>query len=118
MTDPALTEERRATLLAYCKLAELADDPEVQALIPLFFSAAVGYLVQAGVSPPEEGTARRAQYDLCINYLVLDSWENREAAYVGTVTADNPAFRQMVNQLKLTEPRDVSKPDTSSGKES
>ena len=42
MTDPALTEERRAALLAYCKLAELADDPEVQALIPLFFSAAVG----------------------------------------------------------------------------
>ena len=46
-------------------------------LIPLFFSAAVGYLAQAGVSLPEEGTPRRAQYDLCINYLVLDSWENR-----------------------------------------
>ena len=26
----ALTEERRAALLAYCKLTELKDDPEVQ----------------------------------------------------------------------------------------
>ncbi len=118
MTGTALTEERRAALLDYCKLTELADDPEVQTLIPLFFGAAEGYLAQAGVSLPEEGTARRAQYDLCINYLVLDSWENRETVYVGTVTVDNPAFRQMVNQLKLTEPRDVSKSDTSSGKES
>ena len=27
-----LTQERLTTLLAYCKLTELADDPEVQAL--------------------------------------------------------------------------------------
>lgn len=112
-----LTEERRVSLLAYCKLTEFEDDPEVQLLIPAFFSAAEGYLAQAGISPPPEGTARRAQYDLCVNYLVLDSWENRETAYVGTVTVDNPAFRRMVNQLKLTEPGDVSKSDTSPGKE-
>ena len=46
MTGDALTEERRAALLDYCKLTELADDPEVQTLIPLFFSAAEGYLAQ------------------------------------------------------------------------
>lgn len=102
----SLTPERLAALLDYCKLTELADDPEVQTLIPLFFSAAEGYLEQAGISPPAEGTARRAQYDLCINYLVLNSWEDREAAYVGTgssVHADNPVFRRIVNQMKRTE---------------
>ena len=81
MTGDALTEERRAALLDYCKLTELADDPEVQTLIPLFFGAAEGYLAQAGVSPPEEGTARRAQYDLCINYLVLDRRTGRRSMW-------------------------------------
>lgn len=98
-----LTDDRLASLLAYCKLTELGADPEVQALIPVFFHAAAGYLAQMGVTPPPEGSDRQAQYDLCVNYLVLDSWENRETAYVGTVTVDNPAFRQMVNQLKWTE---------------
>ena len=98
-----LTEERRTSLLAYCKLTEFGDDQEVLALLETFYGAAVGYLAQAGISPPPEGTPRRAQYGLCVNYLVLDSWENRETAYVGTVTVDNPAFRRMVNQLKLTE---------------
>ena len=103
MTGDALTEERRAALLDYCKLTELADDPEVRTLIPLFFSAAEGYLAQAGVSLPAAGTPRQAQYDLCVNYLVLNFWDNRDTSYTGTVTVDNPAFRQMVNQLKLTE---------------
>ncbi len=103
MTDPSLTEERLVSLLAYCKLTEFAEDPEVQSLIPLFFSAAVGYLAQAGVPQPPDGAERKAQYDLCINCLVLDSWENRETAHVGMATVDNPAFRRMVNQLKLTE---------------
>lgn len=98
-----LTDERRASLLAYCKLTEFGDDPEVLALLEGFSLAAEGYLAQAGVSPPPAGTGRRAQYDLLVNHLVLDSWENREAAYVGTVTVDNPVFRRMVNQLKLTE---------------
>lgn len=98
-----LTDERRASLLAYCKLTEFGDDQEVLALLEGLYLAAVGYLAQAGISPPPEGTGRRAQYDLCVNHLVLDGWENRETAYVGTVTVDNPAFRRMVNQLKLTE---------------
>lgn len=97
-----LTDERMASLLDYCKLTEFRDDPEVQALIPMFFSAAEGYLSNAGISPPPEGADRQAQYDLCVNHMVLDSWENRETAYVGTVTVDNPVFRRMVNQLKLT----------------
>lgn len=93
-----------ASLLAYCKLTELADDPEVQALIPVLYESAVGYLANAGVSQPLPGTPRAAQYDLCVNYLVLDAWERREVTITGTITADNPAFRRLINQLKLTEP--------------
>ncbi len=98
-----LTEERRASLLAYCKLAEFGEDPEVLALLDTFHGAAEGYLAQAGISPPTEGTTRRAQYDLCINYLTLNFWDNRDTSYTGTVTVDNPVFRRMVNQLKMTE---------------
>mgnify|MGYP006943505722 CR=1 FL=1 len=92
-----------ASLLAYCKLAELADDPEVQALIPALYGAAVSYMENAGVREPEYGTPRAAQYDLCVNHLVLDAWERREASIVATVVSDNPAFRRLINQLKLTE---------------
>lgn len=98
-----LTDERRASLLAYCKLTELADDPEVKTLIPLFFSAAEGYMAGAGISLPAEGTARRAQYDLCVNRIVLDSWERRDISITSTVVTDNPAFRRMINQLKFVE---------------
>ena len=111
----SLTDERYTSLLAYCKLTELEGDPEVQSLIPLFFIAALSYMAQAGISEPEEGSPRRAQYDLCVNRMVLDSWERRDAAITSTVVTDNPAFRQMINQLKLTEPRDVSNLDTSGG---
>lgn len=45
----ALTDERKDSLLAYCKLTELADDPEVEALIPAFYEAAVGYMEGAGI---------------------------------------------------------------------
>lgn len=100
----ALTEARRAALLAYCKLTELADDPEVEALLPALYEAAVGYLAGAGVAPPPPDTPRAAQYDLAVNYLVLDGWERREASLAGTAVADNPAFRRLINQLKLTEP--------------
>lgn len=91
-----------ASLLAYCKLTELADDPEVRALIPGMYAAAVGYLEDAGVSPPEEGTPRAAKYDLAVNYLVLDAWDHRDMT-VPAAQTDNPAFRRLVNQLKRTE---------------
>lgn len=98
----ALTEERKASLLAYCKLTELADDPEVQALIPALYEAAVGYLANAGVAVPDSGTARAALYDLVVDALVLDGWERREATITGTTVTDNPVFRRRLNQLKWT----------------
>lgn len=100
----SLSEERRANLLAYCKLTELADDPEVKLLIPMLYDAAVGYMEGAGVNVPESGTARAAQYDLCVNALVLDGWERREVSMTGASVVENPAFRRQINQLKLTEP--------------
>lgn len=99
----ALTEERTATLLAYCHLTELADDPEVQVLIPAFYDAAVSYMEDAGVSEPVADSPRKAKYDLCINAMVLDSWDHRDTAGESTLT-ENPAFRRRLNQLKLTEP--------------
>lgn len=99
----ALTEERKAALLAYCKLTELADDPEVEALIPAFYEAAVGYMDGAGVTEPQEGTARRAQYDLCINAMVLDSWEHRDLKEPTSQVSENVVFRRMLNQLKFSE---------------
>lgn len=98
----ALTEERKASLLAYCKLTELADDPEVQVLIPALYEAAVGYLANAGVAVSESGTARAALYDLVVDALVLDGWERREATITSTTVTDNPVFRRRLNQLKWT----------------
>lgn len=99
----ALTEERKAALLAYCKLTELADDPEVESLIPAFYEAAVGYMDGAGVTEPQEGTARRAQYDLCVNAMVLNSWEHRDLKEPASQVSENVVFRRMLNQLKHTE---------------
>lgn len=98
-----LTKKRLDSLLAYCKLSELADDPEVMALIPVLYDSAVGYMTNAGINVPELGTTRAAQYDLCVNYLVLDAWGRRETAVVATVVTDNPMFRRLINQLKWTE---------------
>ena len=108
----SLTDERRAELLAYCRI-DAAEDGEA-ALIQTLYNAAVGYMAQAGVGEPVSGSPRRAQYDLCINYLVLDGYDRRDTTILGTIVADNPAFRRLLNQLKLTEP--VSNLDTSSGK--
>lgn len=98
----ALTKERQAGLLAYCRIEE----PTEEELLTLetLYNAAVGYLEEAGVSLPPEGTPRRAQYDLCVNFMVLRDFDLRDAEVTGTIQ-ENPAFRQLVTQLKLTEPR-------------
>ena len=104
----ALSEERRKSLLAYCRI-EAPTEEELLTLEGLY-DAAEGYLENAGVSEPTEGTPRRAQYDLCVNYLVLDGYDRRDVTITGTIVSDNPAFRRLINQLKLTEP--VSNSDT------
>lgn len=94
--------------MAYCRIDALEEGEE--ALLQGLYEAAVSYMEQAGVSEPEEGTARRAQYELCVNYLVLDGYDRRDVTITGTIVSENPAFRRMLTQLKLTEP--VSNLDT------
>lgn len=107
----ALSEERLDELLAYCKLTELKDDPEVQRLIPSFYADAVGYMNGSGINEPQEGTERRAQYDLCVNAMVLDSWDHRDMKEPANQVTENAAFRRKLNQLKFSEGA-VSKLDT------
>jgi hypothetical protein len=104
----ALTDERLAELLAYCKLTELSDDPEVELLIPSYYEAAVDYMEDAGIRQPVN-TGRLAKYNLCVNAMVLDLWEHRDTKEP-TAVAENPVFRRYINQLKQTEP--VSYSDT------
>ena len=99
---------RRAALLAYCRIDELSSEEE-----PVFdgmVQAAVSYMEQAGIAEPEAGTPRRGQYDLCLSALVLDAWDRRGTAVAEKSAVDNPSFRRMINQLKLTAP--VSNLDT------
>lgn len=89
--------EHLADIAAYCKVD--ADDAE----LPGFVDAAAAYLAGAGVREPQKVSQRYAQYLQCVKYLALDLYDRRDAAVDGTL-GDNPAFRRMLNQLKLTEP--------------
>lgn len=100
-----MTEARRAQLLAYCRLDDTG--PWDDAVLDGMYLAAISYMEQAGVSEPPEGSPRRAQYDQCVNALVLDSWDRRgssDEARSGHTMTENRAFRLSLNQLKLTEP--------------
>ena len=94
--------------MSYCRIDALEEGEEL--LLQGLYNAAVSYMEQAGVSEPKEDTPRRAQYDLCINALVLDGYDRRGAQVEGSVS-DNPQLRRMIVQLKLTEPA-VSDSDT------
>ena len=104
-----LTDARKTTLLAYCRIDDPA--PEDLTLLEDMCMEAMGYLHGAGVTEPETGSPRLPLYNACVNALVLDAWDNRGAQSGGKVVSDNPAFRRKLNQLKLTEPI-VSESDT------
>lgn len=97
-----LSEERLKGLLAYCRIEDPTED-ELATLEGLY-GAAMQYMVQAGISEPENGTPRRAQYDLCVNSMVLDGYDARGSQAEGSTLMENPAFRRMLSQLKLTDP--------------
>lgn len=95
-----LTSERRATLLAYCRLEEGEVDP---ALLQMMYEDAVSYMEDAGVAVPELGTKRRAKFDMCVNALVLDAHDN-PGTQLGAALQENHSFRRRLNQLKHSEP--------------
>lgn len=97
-----LTDARRAALMAYCRLDDLTEEEKL--LLGSMYDAAVSYMEEAGVAEPAEGSARKGKYDLCVNALVLDAWDNRGTQTAGYSMADNPAFRRILNQLKHSEP--------------
>ena len=91
----------KAQVMAYCRIDTLEEEEEP--LLQGLYDAAVSYMEGAGIREPQEGTSRRAQYDLCVNALVLDSWEHRDLKEPASQVSENVAFRRMLNQLKLTE---------------
>lgn len=93
---------RKASLMRYCRIDELADGEEQ--LLEGMYQDAVGYLTGAGIAVPDSGTARGAQFDQMVNALVLDSWDNRGSQTAGYSLMENPAFRRRMTQLKLTQP--------------
>lgn len=97
----ALTETRRQQLMAYCRLDGL--DEQEQLLLDQVYEAAVGYLTEAGVKEPAAGTPRKAQYDLAVNALALDAWDARGSQTEISALRENPSFRRLINQLKLSE---------------
>ena len=109
-----MTDARLAEVMAYCRIE--TDDPMELGLIRSLACAAESYLTQAGVSLPVEGTVRRCQYDLLVNAMVLDGYDNRGSQSVGHTLSENPVFRRMLNQMKLSEP--VSEVDTGTSTES
>lgn len=98
-----LATDRLAEIADYCKVD--ADDAQLEG----FVLTAAGYLDGAGVSEPQDGTLRAEQYIQCIKYLTLDQYDRRGGTVEGNME-ENPTFRRMLNQLKLSEP--VSDPDT------
>lgn len=93
-----LTPERKGLLLAYCRLDGEELTEEEHGLLELFFHSAVDYV---GISEPTE-RGRRAKFDLVVNAMVLDAWDHRDMKEY-TPTLPNPALRNLLNQLKLTE---------------
>lgn len=97
-----LSQERLDDLLAYCEILEASEVDKRK--IHLAYASAVSYMQNAGITEPEEGSVRHAQYDLCVNYLVLDAFDRRVVTITGTIVAENPMFRRILNQLKVTDP--------------
>lgn len=98
----AAFEERRAALMAYCRIDVLEEGEE--AVLRALYEGAVEYLAGAGVAQQEGESSRRSLYDLCVNHMVLDGWDNRGSQTADVTLEENPAFRRMLNQLKLTQP--------------
>lgn len=97
-----MTDERLAEVMAYCRMDD-SDEGE-RALARSMIAGAEGYLAAAGVVKPGEDDIRKPTYNLVVNALVLDDYDNRGSQTAGYTLAENPAFRRKLNQLKMTVP--------------
>lgn len=95
----ALSEKKAAMLLAYCRVDP--EDPLQRDELEAFYETAAAYLEHAGVKEPLEGSTRERIYDTVLKALVLDLYEHRGAG-LESATVENPTFRRMLNQLKVT----------------
>ena len=98
MGEPDLMQQ----ILAYCRIDD--PSPEELALLESMETSAEGYLALAGVARPAAGTPRRAQWNLAVCALVLDAWDRRGATGSAGAVSEEPGFRRLLTQLKLTEP--------------
>ena len=88
--------ERLESLKAYM-IVEGDDDNK---LIEGFYSAAIIYLQNAGVEADLLGDIQQPLYDLVVNGLVLNDYDNREPEASGAISAIDFGLRRKINQLK------------------
>ena len=101
-----MDDARLKAVMAYCRIGEDELSAEDEVLLESMYEDAIAYMEGAGVAEPATDTRRRAQYELCVNAMVLDAWDHRPGTLVeqGVTVTDNPSFRRRLNQLKLSEP--------------
>lgn len=95
-----LSPEELTAAKAYMRIDSDVDD----AVVTQCVIAARAYLTGAGVSLPAPDTERRVLYDLVCHVLALEAYDRRVMTITGTVVSNNPVMRNMLTQLKLTEP--------------
>lgn len=93
-----MDEKRKASLMAYCHLEDL--DAEESLLLESMYDGAVAYMAGAGVPTPAEDDPWQPTYDLVVNALVNDAWDNRRSTVTGQLF-ENPVWNRMKNQLKF-----------------
>ena len=89
-------------LVIYCRIDDPVS-PEDALLLEDIYNAAIGELASQGVEEPEAGEKnipRRALFNRCVDYLVLNMWDLR-AAVVDKAMVENPAFTSKMNRLRL-----------------
>lgn len=99
-----LSAERWADLLAYCHLTEAEMPSEDIRFLKNCYWSSVAYMTQAGISSPKPETPRAAQYDNLVNAMSLDAYDHRDITIIGHVVQTNPAIRNTITQMKLSDP--------------
>ena len=92
-----MDEYRKEALKEYCHLDDLSEADEL--MLELFYNGAMAYMEDAGIQEPTDGP-NQAKFDLVVNALVNDAWDNRRSTVTGQLF-ENPAWARMKNQLKF-----------------